>query len=582
MAWRHHVSGLRALLLSAPNPGFARPPEGVQENLGAARRFLVTTLLCAASAAGATDDFVYTVQAGDHPWNIAQRYFKNPTDGARLARLNRIPDDHRIQPGTRLRIPMEWLKLQSVRVRVIATYGDTVLQPSGNGVARALLQGETLQAGATLRTGTRASATLEFDDGSRVLVRQDSELRLLQSQQPLLANGRQVELELVRGSLENTVAPVSGPAGRFEIRSPAATAAVRGTHFRVTATERQTWAEVVEGAVLVRNAVGQVATDAGSGTFTQAGQAPGVPVRLLAAPDLAALPERLERLPLDWPVPAIAGAVRYRTQLAPDARFEVVVSDEVSTNPRVQVSDIADDTYVLRMRGIDAAGLEGVSATHLLTVHARPEPPLLIEPAPDAVTSSARPVFRWTQRNPRWHYRLQLAPANNSFAASTLDLTLIEAGSATPPADLADGRYLWRVAAINPATGRQGPWGDAQPLRRVLPGPDTDSTQPTPGHIALAWSAQPRARSYRLQVSADGSFNTLLVDTETRSTQTALERLAPGLYHVRVQATGEDGYIGPWGAPQTFSVAPAPEPGPDPWKTLRILLPLLLLGLVIL
>ena len=31
------------LLMSAPSPGFARPPEGVQENLGTARRFLVTT-----------------------------------------------------------------------------------------------------------------------------------------------------------------------------------------------------------------------------------------------------------------------------------------------------------------------------------------------------------------------------------------------------------------------------------------------------------------------------------------------------------------------------------------------------------
>ena len=29
------------LRVSAPNPGFARPPEGVRENLGAALRFLV-------------------------------------------------------------------------------------------------------------------------------------------------------------------------------------------------------------------------------------------------------------------------------------------------------------------------------------------------------------------------------------------------------------------------------------------------------------------------------------------------------------------------------------------------------------
>jgi len=31
--------------MSAPSPGFARPPEGVQENLGAARRFLVSSVI---------------------------------------------------------------------------------------------------------------------------------------------------------------------------------------------------------------------------------------------------------------------------------------------------------------------------------------------------------------------------------------------------------------------------------------------------------------------------------------------------------------------------------------------------------
>jgi len=34
--------GLAGWLESAPNPGFAWPPEGVQENLGAARRFLMS------------------------------------------------------------------------------------------------------------------------------------------------------------------------------------------------------------------------------------------------------------------------------------------------------------------------------------------------------------------------------------------------------------------------------------------------------------------------------------------------------------------------------------------------------------
>ena len=415
-------------------------------------------LALGAGLAQAADEFLYTVRAGDHPWNIAQRYCKDPSYGLRLAKLNRIPNDRRMQPGTQLRIPAEWLKLQSSRVRVLAVRGDTRLQ-TGAGAGRAAVEGESLLPGSSLLTGPQSSATLELEDGSRVLVRQNSELRLVQSQQPVLHNSRLVELELLHGGLENTVTPASGPASRFEIRSPSATTAVRGTQFRVSATDKLTWTEVLEGAVLVSNAAGASTARSGSGTLTEVGLPPGAPTQLLSAPDLFSLPERMERVPMDWPIPPVAGAVRYRTQLAPDARFEVIVSDEVSPGPRARAFDIADDNYVLRVRGIDANGLEEISATRALVVHARPEPPLLIEPAPDSVTVSARPTFRWTQRGTRLHYRLQIASDGNDPAMAPSEQTVASTGNAEPPVDLPSGLYRWRMAAVDPATGRQGPVG---------------------------------------------------------------------------------------------------------------------------
>ena len=98
---------------------------------GLAWRVLLLCVLAQGSCpAQAADEFVYTVQDGDHPWNIAQRYLKDPTDGLRLTRLNRIPDDRRIQPGTQLRIPVAWLKLQTTRVWVLAVRGETALVAS--------------------------------------------------------------------------------------------------------------------------------------------------------------------------------------------------------------------------------------------------------------------------------------------------------------------------------------------------------------------------------------------------------------------------------------------------------------------
>lgn len=542
------------------------------------RRIAWCVLVAGGSSALAADDFLYTVRPGDHPWNIAQRFLKDPLLGPRLNRLNRIPNDRRIAPGTVLRIPAEWLKLAPSQVRLQTVHGDVRIA-SGLGPDRAAMPRELLEAGAVVRTGLQSSATLEFQDGSRVLVRQQSEIRLTSTQSRVLDQGHQVEMELLRGGMENLVQPNARAPGRFEIRTPSAVAAVRGTQFRVTATDTQTWTEVLEGAVLVGNAAGQTTTPAGTGSLTQSGKAPGAATPLLGAPDLSTLPAVLERLPIDWPIPAIGGAVRYRTQIAPDPKFSALLSDEVSGAPRVRVLDIPDGEHVVRVRAMDGSGLEGVSAERALVLRARPEPPLLIEPAPDAVTVAAQPTFRWTQGHPSWHYRLQITRTGESGEPLQHEQFIAAGASATSSIELPAGLYRWRVASIDPASGKQGPWGDAQGFRRVLPGPGVEPPLAAPGSVSLRWSAQPHTASHRLQLSRDGSFNTPLLDAETTEPQYALKDLQAGTYHVRVLSVGKDGYAGPWGAAQTFVV---PEtPAPEHWRALLILLPgiLLLLGL---
>jgi len=535
-------------------------------------RWLAWILLLATSGHAFAADFIYTVQPGDHPWNLAQRYLKNASLGPALRELNRIPDDRRIMPGTRLRIPQAWLKLETAQVRLLAVAGDTTVQPGGTGAVRAAEPGEMLQAPSSLRTGANGSATLQFADGSLVLVRRDSELQLQQTLTRSLGHASLIGLVLLRGSLENQVTPIGTSGGRFEIRTPAATAAVRGTQFRLVVEPQTTVVrtEVLEGAVNLANAAGQVTAQAAQGSVAQTGQAPGQPVALLPAPSLDHLPERIERLPIDLPITPLAGAAGYRTQIAPDARFSVIASDEAALAPRVRARDVEDGRYLLRVRAIDAQGLEGLSAERALVVHARPEPPLLIEPAPDAVTTSERPSFRWTQADPALTYRLQITRAQE---AAAFDEQVLAAASAQPAKDLPTGLYQWRMAAIHSARG-QGPWGDAQPFRRVLPGPDVQIAAPQDGSLNLRWPAQPQTARYRLQVARDDSFATPLVDVETELPQYRLQDLKPGLHHVRVLAIGADAYTGPWGGVQTFTVSETSSPY---WRALWLLLPALVL-----
>lgn len=526
-------------------------------------------LACVAFGVAHSADFLYTVQPGDHPWNLAQRFLKNPRLGPRLLSVNQIHDDRRIMPGITLRIPHDWLKLQTTQVRVLAVFGD-ITQRTKGGNEHLVQVGELLKSPLTLRTGGTGSATLQFADGTRVLMRRDSELELRQTQQRVLGHASLVQLFLLYGSLENQVTPVLDSGGRFEIRTPAAVAAVRGTQFRVQARGAELRTEVLEGVVNVDTGVGQLNANAGQGLVSQSGRPPdGLPTALLEAPSLDGLPERIERLPIDLPLATVAGAAAYRTQLAPDADFSVLTSDESSASARIRARDVDDGRYVVRVRAVDARGLEGFSAQRTLVVHARPAAPLMIEPVPLAATDNSRPVFRWALGAAGWRYRLQISAMSTQVL---VDDQMVQAQDSTRPLqELPPATYQWRVAAIHPQTG-QGPWSDLQIFRRVLPGPGVAQVQVNDGTTTLRWPGQEQVAHYHLQVARESGFATPLVDVQPEVAQHPLQGLTPGTYHVRVQTIGSDGYTGPWGGTQTFVV---PEPGFAGWRALLLLVPLI-------
>ena len=521
-------------------------------------------------------EFVYTVQPGDHLWSIAQRYLQSPTLAVPLRQLNQIPDDRRLMPGTRLRIPERWLRLQTTGVRVLAFSGEVSVLADGGASRRPPVVGESLQPPLVLRTGAAGSASLQFADGSRVLVLQDSELALRQATTRLLDRTDTVLLELVRGGMENAVQPRGVQGGRFEIRTPAAVAAVRGTHFRVHAWQEgdvaRARSEVLEGAVQFGNAAGAVLAQAAQGSLASRGQPPAVPVALLPAPDLSALPALAERLPVDLPFAPLEGAAGYRSQIAPDAGFEVTLSDQTHQRPRVQAVALPDGQYVLRVRGIDANGLEGRSAQRVLQVHTQPVPPLQIEPAPGSITTRAQPSFRWTVHARARTYRLQISAAGT--LQPLVDRQVDASGLAMPGQDLPPGAYQWRMAAFD-ADGRQGPFSDAQSFRIVEPGPQAEPTVGPQGDLSLRWSALPGVAGYRVQLADATGFEPPLRQAQTRQPDWPLPGLAPGSYQVRVQGLEPDGTALPWGDAQSFSV-PEPET-PAVWLRWLLLVPLLLL-----
>jgi len=492
----------------------------------------------------------YVTQRGDTLIGIRDRLLVPGADWRIVQRLNRVADPKRLAPGRTLQLPQSLLREQPAVAEALHVFGEVSTSRAGAAPER-LVAGRALAAGDVVRTGTQASATLRFEDGSRVLIRADSELKLERLTKSADGQRSRTELQLERGAADASVVPGSQPgARRFELRNPVAHLGVRGTEFRATADPGELRFEVLEGRVAA--AQGRREAPVGAGFGAVAGRAP-IEVRpLLAAPELAQLPARVERLPLVLKWPALAGAQAYRAQVLLGG--ESLVGDAKTAAPTATFGeDLADGRYTLRLRGIDSAGLEGRDAQAAFVLKARPEPPFLQRPAAAATVYDDSVDFAWTRPREAAHYRLQVADSAD-FAAPRIDradLTANELKLALPL-----GTHHWRVASLR-ADGDQGPFGDAQRLvrRAPPPAPPPATASATDAGIALRWAAsdEPGAR-YAWQLAGEAGFGTPLREGTTAAPELLLADLPAGSYSLRVRTLNADGVAGPWGTPQQIDV----------------------------
>lgn len=513
------------------------------------------------SAPGQAADWLYRVRPGDNLWELSQEYLRPSIPWERVQTYNRIADPDTIQPGSTLRFPVAWLRIQPAKVRVVAVQGMVSGHDSGGDDSFAVEADMVLGIGVTLTTDAGSNLTLQFADGSRLLIQSGTTLTL----DTVSAYGDtgmvDAAMRLQRGRIEGKVIEDRGSATRFVIDTPTASTSVRGTRFRLASDDAdRSLAEVLDGAITVRDGDREVMLEAGFGTVVVAGDAPMPPQPLLPAPDLDGIPEAFDRLPLSlsW-TPLVDHAVTgYRVQIAPSRRFERLLYDEVADEPRATVIGLPEGELVLRVRGLDERGVEGHDATHAFTVDARPAPPFRITPAEGSTVRQARPRFAWTASEEAVAYRFQLA-REDRFDEPILDLDGIAGTVARPRRPLTPGAdYSWRVAARD-ASGRWGPWSDPQRFAfEPLPAsPAAIVPEVERGSLTVRWrQADPeQVHRYRIQISRDPEFSDLLVDRELEATEISIPRPPRGTWYLRARAIAADGHAGPFSPTQTVEVA---------------------------
>jgi hypothetical protein len=514
---------------------------------------LALASLAVAQPAATLDDWQHEVVKGDTLIAIASEYVAPPGSWQRVARLNKVRDPRRLAPGTRLRIPLAWLRQEASVAEVLFVHGRASVQRGGGDPQDATV-GSTLSARDALRTADDGSITIRFADGSRLLVSPNTEVSIEQ----LLRYGRSgipgIRLRIDHGETESRVVRRPDRPVRFEILTPAVNLGVRGTEFRtaVDARDQATRVEVLQGQVAAFGRRDPLRLDAGFGSVIASGGATSSPQRLMGTPDLATLPALVERVPLrlDWP--PLAGAEGYRAQVFAAEADDRLLLDGVFSEPAAKWADLPDGRYVLRVGGIDARTLQGVPAQAGFVLKARPEPPFTREPAADARSYGDTATFRWARSTAAERYRLQVS-ATPDFAAPLVDRNDLSATELRLA--LAPGRYAWRVASIA-AGDDQGPFGDAQSFsqRPVPASPSLEPPERNDDGLLFRWHAPEPGQKVQFQVASDAAFERIVLDQQTDGAQGLLPRPSPGTYFLRARTIDADGFAGSFGTVQQVEV----------------------------
>lgn len=518
------------------------------------------TLLLLASVVltlpAAAEDWLYLTAPGDTLSGIGQTYLRDMRDWPKVQAANGVAIPKHLPVNTRIKIPVELLKVTPAPVKVTAVNGN-VRYKTADGPFQKLEAGTQLNGGERVTAGPRSSASYRFADGTVLTQQASSKLGFGR----LAAYGKtgmvSTEIELDGGRLEARAGKQLAPAGGFNVRTPVAVAGLRGTEFRLNVAEdgKTLRNEVLEGTVGVAAQGLEVYVDAGRGTLAEAGKPPEAPRRLLLAPEAAGLPARIESLPLTITWKALAGAVAYRAQLARDAAFTDLLLDDVVKEPAITWQDAPPDgRYFLRLRGIDATELEGANRDHPFELDAVPLPPVALAPAAGERKYSREVELSWAASAEAAAYVVQLAPTAE-FKEGVIERRPGILTRLSEP--LAEGEWHWRLASID-GNGQQRIFGPHRAFRvQLLPNPPQAAAKADAGLAHFTWGAATGAARYGLEI---GSTADLAKVTEARETeQTSLAVALPaGRHYWRVRAIEADAQAGAWG-----SVSPVVVP-PDP------------------
>ena len=405
---------------------------------------LVTLAIAAAAvvqAAPAPESRIlrYKVRKDDSLSNLARRYFVSAKAIDQVVAVNKMGQPRKLMENETLAIPYRLLRWKPVNGAVISFRGQVRLGGETASV------GKSLQEGSQIETSSDSFVAVQFPDGSITTLPSNSRVRAVSMRLYVMTGEVDRRFVVEKGGSEWRVAPAKSPQDNFEVRTPVATTAVRGTEFRVTYTEQgqQSGTGVVKGEVgySTPKTDSAVALPVGFGAVSDA-QGSVDKRQLLAAPGLEKGYASQRAETVSFAATPVGGAASYRFEIARDSSFLDAVSDVKATGPAATLAALEDGQYFLRVSAFDDAGLQGKSQNFAFTRK-------LLTLGASADGASGRFKFSWT-KGPTGTAGYQFILSNREDLGQKLVDTIVTRKNQLSIGPLPPGRYYWRVVTLAP------------------------------------------------------------------------------------------------------------------------------------
>ncbi len=503
-------------------------------------------------------DWIYTTVKGDNIWDLSEKHLDTVLRFKQIKTINDVKAPKRLQPGTKLRIPMKWVRSNPVSAEILEVHGSIEIQRNNGAIEKNVKPGTRLKLGDQLKSSADSSVAVKFADKSILTLHQNSLIRF----DHLTAYGTtgmvDTRMNLLKGRMDTRVTPAVGPGSRFEIKTPSAISAVRGTEYRaaILNSEETSNIEVLKGKVAVSGAKKKKLIKAGFGTQVVLGKPPIAARKLLPSPTLKLLPNRIRRI--NWMIQwePIKGAEKYRIEVADHPQFNTLIWHEFSAYTRAAFPDLVDGHYYVRVRGVDKLALEGKSVVQEIVLDAHPQPPVQLKPDENFVLRGKSPELQWTASADAAGYRLEIA-ADKAFKTILLDRSDLEKNHYNASKFNKIGHYYWRLSSIAP-DGEVGPVGTTRGYE-IKPVPEKvspDLLAADDGKLNATWEKGTRNQTYQVQLAYDDQFNELEFDKKTRAAKISFKPISGQVRYLRIRSIEQDGYLGPWGTVQRIDPLP--------------------------